>query len=394
LTERAPKSDITKLAFTSLGHFANDGMLFFVPLVVDIIVQQRKVAPLYTSLILTLFYASSAIFSTFAGRIADKTGKAARLLSLGIFVLSLGVLGFDIALSETNEQILIALSMLSSVIAGIGSSFYHPLGASILQRSFSSRFRGFALGLNGSIGSLGRALYPILFFTLSTFLMEKGALLFFALLGVAISFVIFVGLSESKIETNKAKSQKRVVSTALLVLLAITVARSATVQGMTAWLPTFLSTKVGLSTKLGFLLTTTYVTPIVGQIIFGRLMDKFDKRLVLTLASFGSGCSMLLFVTYSFGAFGYIELALFGFFTYNAFPILLSLTSEYTPREAYAFGNALIWGVGSTGGSVIGPLLVGAIILGSYSRLGFAFEVLSIATILVGVLPILLPKTH
>jgi hypothetical protein len=40
-------------------------------------------------------------------------------------------------------------------------------------------------------------------------------------------------------------------------------------------------------------------------------------------------------------------------------------------------GNALVWGVGSTGGQALGPLVVTLLTGGAYHRLGFAFTVLA-----------------
>jgi FSR family fosmidomycin resistance protein-like MFS transporter len=88
-----------------------------------------------------------------------------------------------------------------------------------------------------------------------------------------------------------------------------------------------------------------------------------------------------------------IVLAIFGFFTFTAFPLLLSLASDYEPEGSSSLGNALVWGIGISGGGVIGPLVTGTLVLNDYAQLGFAFEIMAVAALLSAVGAMLLPKS-
>ena len=55
------------LAFTSLGHFANDGSVFFVPVIADLLVSLSGLSLLEESIVLVVFNLSSMIFSVYIG---------------------------------------------------------------------------------------------------------------------------------------------------------------------------------------------------------------------------------------------------------------------------------------------------------------------------------------
>ena len=85
---------------------------------------------------------------------------------------------------------------------------------------------------------------------------------------------------------------------------------------------------------------------------------------------------------------------MFGLFTFAAFPLLLSLASNYEAKDSSSLANALVWGIGTSGGSVIGPLITGALVVSNYQQLGFAFEIMAGAVIVSAALTLLLPKVR
>ncbi|MDA4134595.1 MAG: MFS transporter, partial [Thaumarchaeota archaeon] len=71
-------------------------------------------------------------------------------------------------------------------------------------------------------------------------------------------------------------------------------------------------------------------------------------------------------------------ITVFGFFCFSSFPTLLSLASDYVPRESWSAGNGFVWGLGIMGGNVFGPVIAQVIIGEDYSRLTLAFAVLAV----------------
>ncbi len=66
--------------------------------------------------------------------------------------------------------------------------------------------------------------------------------------------------------------------------------------------------------------------------------------------------------------------------------------NDYVPRRATSVANALVWGLGSTTGNALGPVLVGALVGTDYGRLGLAFALAAVAAVVSAVATTLLPR--
>ncbi|MHB8958128.1 MAG: MFS transporter [Candidatus Limnocylindrales bacterium] len=389
---------LRSLAFTSLAHFTNDGTVFFVPVIAAILAANHGVSPLVLTLLFLVFYASSAVLSPFVGRLADRLGSPATLMGFGLGILSAGLFGFYLALSETSGPSLVAALLLAALLTGSGSAFYHPLGASLLQAAFRDGSMGIALGVNGALGSLGRALYPSLYFVAAAAIAGYGAIALFALIGLAAALVIWLGVRvPASVRTAAAPPASRsseAITRGIVALTAVAFLRSAATQGIASWVPTYLATQQGLGVgaNLGLTLTVMYAAAVIGQPIFGLLVDRFEKRAVLGASSAGAAASILGYLAAPAGPVGLAWLFVFGFFTFSGFPLLLSMAADYVPRGSSSLGNALVWGIGVGVGGAVGPLLTGVLIGSDYGRLDFAFTVLAGAALLSALATALIPR--
>ena len=384
-------------ALTSVGHFVNDGSSFHVPLVVDLLLERKGVTPLEVSVLLFLFPFSSTVASVLVGKLADKTGKPAKLMAIGIGCLGLGLVGFYLVMLNSGGLELFAFALLCDIVMGIGSSFYHPLGGSVLQAAFGGGQAGRALGLNGAMGSVGRALYPSLYFVVAGVFNKPGSLGFFGLVGLGGALLIWTGIGRSEggrlMDNARGPSIRRSLTKPMVALLGVSFVRSAALFGITAYVPVFLTTQrnLGTSSLLGLALTAFYASAILGQPFFGLLIERFDHRVVLAISSLGAAAAIVSCVG-SEGVQGIALLSLFGFFAYTGFPLLMSLAADYAAADASALGNSLVWGLGATGGNSIGPLLVYALALADYTRLGFAFEAMAALAVISAIGAFLIPK--
>ncbi|MGC8463905.1 MAG: MFS transporter [Acidimicrobiales bacterium] len=414
------------VAVTSLAHFVNDGVIFFVPVIGDLLSQQDHTSPAVVTAMLTVFYLVSAGFGLGVGLVSDALGRRGAMIAIGIAGLGVSLFVFYVALSLHGSGSNVFV-LAGAVVAGFGSAFYHPLGASVLQLNVAGAARGRALGVNGAFGSLGRTVYPALFFVVAALGITKvdttavfGGLSLVAATGIAYGLRPSATGERAAPATGGGRSPQVDAATAgdslgasgqgdslgasgqgdslgasgqpersalrgilnrsVLALMAIAFLRSLAFIGIVSWVPIYLTTQrhVGVSGTLGIAVTGMYAGGIVGQPVFGLLVDRFDKRLVLAVDSLGSAAGMFVFLgTSGHGAAALLALALFGFFTFASFPLLLSLVADYVPKERSTTGNALVWGLGSTGGQALGPLAVSLLMLGSYSHLGLAFGVLA-----------------
>ena len=384
------------LAFTSLGHFVNDGSGFFIPVIVAIFSALEGLSVLEVSLLLFLYPFTTMVFSVYAGRWADRSGAPGLLMALGIACLGFGLVGFCLVADYTSGPELFAFALLCDLVMGFGGAFYHPLGASILQTVFGHG-RGRALGVNGAMGSVGRAIYPPIFLiVVAPFLTEAGGFAFFGVVGIGAALLIWAGLGRAKFVFDKREggaSVKGAFTKPMVALLLVSFFRSASLFGVAQYAPTFLSSErgLGVGSLLGAAIFVFYASAIVGQPFFGLLTDRLDHRLVLAISTLGAAGSIFGYV-YSAGAVSVAWLSLFGLFAYSGFPLLMTLAADYSALGGSAIGNSLVWGVGSSGGTALGPLLVYALALNDYSRLGFSFEVMAVVALASGMAAMLIPK--
>ncbi len=390
-----PSGGHSTLAFTSMGHFMNDGFMFIFPVIADVLASLNNYPAYYLTIMFAAFYTSSTVFGLFAGRFSDR-GSALGGLHTGIFLISIGAIGFSSTLIYPESSYFVAL--VSAIIMGMGTGFYHPIGAAIIQRSFPKKNLGKALGINGSMGSIGRALFPTIFLGLAFFITKGYALLSLAVAGLAGSLFIWIGLRHIiKIKSeNSGKGQgiQGVINLSIVVLTLVFFIKSVSAQGMVAWIPTFLTYNKGVAvgTTLGIVLTVMYSSAIIGQPLFGILVDKIDKRLLLAISSLGTAAAMFAYMNTS-GWLEILMLSLFGFFTFSGFPLTMSLISDYAPKGTSSLTNSVVWGLGNSGGMILGPVIAGAIILNDYARISLSFDVLIILSVVVAFAAIALPKT-
>jgi len=386
-----------------MGHFINDGVDFIIPLIGAIFSSLKEVTPFEVTIMFLIYYGSGAVFSSCVGRLADKTRSPGSLIGVGTMLMSVSLLGYFVTLSYATGIAFLFSMMFFSFLAGFGSGFFHPLVASVLRFSFDRSRRGRILGINGAVGGIGRTLYPSLFFFLAIFLTTYGSLAFLGFAGAAASIVILLGLGSGSQSTQIMPTQsphstgkiRDALTTGIVGLTLVALVSSVAAGGIASWIPIYISKQkgFGLSGALGLALTAMAAGSIVGQPFFGWLQERFDARLILGISFAGTGLSILGYLTIN-GTFALVMFALFGFFTYAAFPLLFSLSSVYVDEESSSLGNAIVWGLGLSGGNVIGPLIIGTFLIAGYGELELAFEFMAATLLISAVGTVFLPKSE
>ncbi len=376
----SPPTHRRLLALTSLGHFVNDGTTFFVPVLAALLASGRGASPIEITAMLVVYYASSSLLSLSVGRWADRSGHPQALMAVGMSLLGCGMGGFYLALSLFTGTAGFATALVSAFVVGFGSSFYHPLGASLLQAGYERKELGSALGFNGAMGSVGRALYPTLFFLVGLVLTQDSAVLAFAAVGLLAAGVMVPTRSRATTAARPPPGPSRpprareAFSLGIVMLTLVAFVRSAANLGIVAFLPTYMHfvRPLWAGAPLGVEVTIMYLGGILGQPFFGLLADRADGRLLLGLSSLGAALGTLGFLVLG-GAAAIPLLFLIGFFTFSAFPLLMTLSAEHVDPRSTSLANALVFGVGTGVGGVVGPLAVGLIASGRYLHLAQGF---------------------
>jgi FSR family fosmidomycin resistance protein-like MFS transporter len=341
----------------SLSHFLNDGNVVVLPIVYTFLLSSFGISTLLVGFLGGTFSAVSALSALLVGRLADRYRRPNRLIGLGILMwgLSLMLLGVTV---EFGNLVLIFGCV---ALAGLSSAFYHPLGAVSLTQAFGGR-AGSLMGLNGALGSIGRAIFPtLLMFLFSRLPFSHPSMLFPLLIVGGTSFLAAFPLLGREATRPVPVEDKTVVMAGLwpqiLFIAFISFLWNMFAMSTAQFLPTLLVDiyHLNFNIDLGFVVTASMAGAVLGQPVLGLLSDRAGRRFTFGLASFGGPFFFLLFLLWP----SVVWLICAGFFIYSMFPVILTLVGELVPQRASGLANAVVWGIGSSGGAALGPVLIG-----------------------------------
>lgn len=388
------KDRLRALSFTSLAHFANDGTSLLYPILITFYLDLPGIKLAYLGSIVIVYNLISGALSTPIGRYADRTGRYGVLLSVGITLL--GITSIILAMPFLYPADILPFLLLGAVFMGAGQAFYHPLGATILRNSYGNNAPK-AMGVNGSFGSLGRAIMPTTVGFIMLLIGEVPGLLIYSAYSFISAFILYLGLREVRVRKSEpgvtpAKKARKApvklrgsVFMPFLYLLTVTVfVRSLFLVGTSTFIPAYLATEYNSKAIALTILLISYLLPVFGQPFFGILTTKKGGKFtviitnVLSVAFFGffliSGTNVI-FTILSFG--------FFAFCAYSGFPVLLGYVGQVVPREALGRSNSIVWGVGQTIGGAVGAAVVSVFTLlvpvGTAIHYMFIFAIIALA---------------
>jgi MFS transporter, FSR family, fosmidomycin resistance protein len=367
-----PKSDSTRsLLGTSIGHFLNDGANNIFPVVYPVLLKSYNMSLEFIGILAALYSLSSLVASPFIGRRSDYNESYLRLIPLGLIIVAFGILGFALSIVFFPGNLLYFGLILFTLVAGFGSSFYHPIAAAILNETWSFESRGRAMGFNGSMGGVGTLAFPIITVGLIVLFGVKSLSLV-AIAFILLAITIYVIMRNIAAPEQSAKSVERKVSSGvplrivLSSVLALTLSgffRSVMTQGVLNFLPTYLNTVSKIPYQyVGSVQVAYAIFAIMGQPFFGSLSDRYGRKAMICVTLLGCVGSVFL-LSESSTNFWLTEfsLGLFGLFSYTGFPLFLGLTGLIAPKGGITLANSIVWGFGMIGGGTLGPILVGVL---------------------------------
>lgn len=359
---------------------------------------------------------TSVIGSPAVGHLSDRFRRNSALLVAGLLMMAVGVIGTGWSVTTGLIRSFLPFDLYAALIffaaiGGLGSTVCHPIGGTILSQAYPPSKTGKALGLNGAVGSLGRALYPTIVVVLITTLNLPFGVIALGILGLIPAALIGLfpferarwntptasSSTKSPVPENKPESASplnRSAAINVLVLTTIAVIRGTFGQGVVAFLSLFIVQvqQYSFSFGVGVILMIAIVLGVPGQIIFGQFSDK-HRVASLAVNTLGQSLAIILYLfTLSNPIMAVTCLALFGFFTYSCYPVFLSAVSDSVPARFLSLSNAIVWGVGVLGGNSIGPLIVGLAVGSNLSLLPTVYLVLAIVSGLSTALVVLLPR--
>lgn len=207
-----------------------------------------------------------------AGRLGDLWGRRQMML---VFFFGMGLSAMAVSMTQTPEQMAIALTVL-----GIFSAIYHPVGIPLLvQKSVRP---GLTIGVNGLAGNLGIAMAALSTGLLVAWQGWRVAFVVPALVSVLCGFLFAWSAptetsAPSKKKSNVVQLPKHLAWRTFAVMVATSTTTSLlfnmTTNGNAQLLAERLDGLVSDPTRLGMLLALIYAVASLAQLVVGRLLD-------------------------------------------------------------------------------------------------------------------------
>ncbi|MCL4332534.1 MAG: MFS transporter [Candidatus Thermoplasmatota archaeon] len=343
------------LVFTSLGHFINDGnfLMFSLLLVYYKEISQINIADV--AWMAVGYNLISGLTSIGVGYVASRTGEEGPLISIGITLQAISIFMFGLPFAVPDYWFLPVLA--GTFFLGFGQSFYHPLGASILRTTYGSIKAPFVMGINGSMGSLGRALMPsVLGFFILFYGNFDGFMLIFAYTIIGSSFILF-GLMDywkySPARAHPARGNAKESSSErywkfMVFISAVVFLRSAFLGGAILYISTYLVSVLHSVIEADIFLTLTFIPPIIGQPILGGLTTKRGGRFATNLTGIVSAVMFSLFLLTQIPIMMALAFTVFSFMAFSLFPVMLGYIGQQVKEGQGSFSNSMAWGLGNS----------------------------------------------
>lgn len=327
-----------------------------------------------------------AVGAILFGMMADRFGrKAILILTLLVFSIGSGISAF-----ATGYGIFLVLRFI--IGAGLGGEL--PVASTLVSESVPVEKRGRSVVLLESFWAAGWLLAAIISYFVMPIWGWRVAIFATGLAGLY-AFYFREGIHESRAFKKVARPgliktlttlwrPPYVRSTLMLWIVWFMVVFSY--YGMFLWLPSVMVLKgFSLINSFGYVLIMT-LAQLPGYFVAAWLIEKWDRKTVLSLFLLGTAGSAL-----GFGMAASLPMLLtagmlLSFFNLGAWGALYAYSPEQYPTIVRSSGSGMAAGIGRIGG-IVGPLLVGHLLGANWSVTGI-FGIFT-ASILIAIVAII-----
>ena len=250
------------------------------------------------------------------------------------------------------------LLVVAAAVAGLGSGFFHPLGALTVRALLPSRNANTAMSVYVSAGTLGVAIGPLLGVVVFGVLAAQGTVLLMLPGVMCAAFLLWYMRGRGKVGRQAEGGVRRAAAPLALVPLIATVlvmmSRSWTTLVIQAFIPTWYHELGYQSWFYGPLATTVVLASALGTVGCGSLADRFGRKTVILVTLVLSVPVVTLFVMFP-GPQGFVTAALVGLLAASTGPLTLMIAQELLAARA-GFASGLILGVGFLTGAIGVPV--------------------------------------
>ena len=351
------------------------------------------------------------------------------ILPVGIGLSGLAVVGFSLTPGVSTTEVSIFGTQLSGTVLamtvatfaiGIGSSTVHPTGYPLITANVDERRKGRVLGSWGAAAKFGDGLAPAFVGALTLFLAWPNVVAMFGAIGLLYAVFLYVSLGSFETRpgrthgdddpeddatpdpaaTNGGTTPRRVYVIPLVVVFCYFVVHLMAAEGVSVFMPEFIASVYGYSgTVIGIELTpestasfyyaVLLLTAGAAQLGSGRLVDRYDPRLIL-LGFMGVSAVMLALVSLTLlpPITLLVALLVAGVGLWGVNPARDAIISDIAPPEYEGRAFGYLW-TGALLAMSVAPPIIGYV--GDQFGLRRAFIVLAGAIVLATIPLLVLP---
>jgi FSR family fosmidomycin resistance protein-like MFS transporter len=336
-----------KLLTLMLGHFTVDSYVGVIPVLYPVLIGRFQLSLATVGLVSLAYGGMAAISQPLFGLLADRFGTRLTGVALCWTALTFALIGF-----ADNFPLLLLLALAS----GLGSGFFHPLGALDVRALLPRRKQSAGMSIYVTAGTVGVAAGPLIGIAAfgASGLHGTGWLVIPGLVtGGYLLWRMRGQLNAAGAQIARASSSPIPVF-ALAMVIGVMMSRSWTVNVFQAFTPTWYE-QLGYGPEFYAPLATTLVlASAVGTIGCGWLADRFGRRGVILITLVLTIPAILLYTLYP-GPWAFLTAILIGFLAASTAPLLLLMAQQLMTARA-GLASGLVMGLGFVTGAVGIPI--------------------------------------
>ena len=340
------------LLSSSLFHALNDAATVVVPMTLPLLYNQKFLITRYAQigLLSNLGLMTSLLFQAIVAQWADRVDYKK--------LLAASCLGLTASLALMTTARTFAALLFFHILMRIFTSFYHPLGISLVSKSHEGHELDQAMGIQSASGNVGVFLAFVSMGFLTQALGWRRPLLVWAAAGLFLGILSYLIVRRLPTQTEKIPLPK--ISRWLRTAAAIKDYIPGFIYGGAGWgvtvyyAPSLFNHKFGVSLgQTGIYLALWIGGGSVVAYFFGWFSRRLGRRAVSLLSMFGSAVTLAVIGLAPHNGLALAGLILFGIFLLLIYPVMQSLVGTRVESRDQALAFSLVSNIQVLSGAVV-----------------------------------------
>ena len=337
-----------KLVTLMLGHLTVDSYVGIIPVLYPVLIGRFSLNLATVGLISLAYSGMAAISQPLFGVIADRYGTRLTGVTLCWTAITFALVGF-----VPTFPLLLVLACAS----GLGSGAFHPFGALDVRALLPKRNRSAGMSIYVTAGTVGVALGPLIGIGVMSWqgLHGTGVLV---VPGIATGAYLLWRMRRTGAATTERKpvvaTRQAVPMLALAAVIGVMMSRSATLQVLQTYTPTWYRDLGYGPGFYGPLVTTLILASAVGTVGAGTLADRYGRRTIILATLVLSIPAIVLYTAFP-GPWGFATGILIGFLAASTAPLMLLMAQQLMASRA-GLASGLVMGLGFVTGALGVPI--------------------------------------